>query len=346
MNQAMQLNADGLDPDIRRFVTEIQRAYGRFPNFDALSLDERRRVAEQVRAPWRGGGPAMQRTSDLSIAGCRARLYVPAGTTLETPSGTLPGTSPATSRAAPPATQTPSGNSSGAMLYLHGGGWMLFSIDTHDRLMREYAARAGVMVLGLDYRLSPESKFPAALEDAGAALDWMQREGPAHGIDPARLAVGGDSAGANLAVATALKLRELGRPALRALLLNYGAFGPEPSASFDRYGGPSYMLTAPEMRMFWDNYTRCPKDLRDPLVAPLLADLRGLPPALFTIAACDILADGNRAMAARFAAAGVPAEVQIYEGATHSFLEAVSISTLADRALGHAALWLRRQLAG
>lgn len=307
---------DGLDPDIRRFVGEMQRAYGRFPGFDSLPLRERRAAAEQVRAPWRAGGPVMHRTHDLRIGECRARVHVPG-------------------------TATPSG----ALLYLHGGGWMLFSIDTHDRLMREYAARAGVIVVGLDYRLSPEAKFPAALDDTVAALAWMRDEGATFGIDPNSLAVGGDSAGANLAVSTALKQRDLGRPAPRALLLNYGAFGPEPGASFAHFDGPRYMLTVEEMGMFWSNYTRGPADLRDPLAVPLLADLRGLPSALLCVAACDILADGNRAMAERFAAAQVPAELRIYEGATHSFLEAVSISRLADRALDDSAQWLRARLA-
>ncbi len=98
------------------------------------------------------------------------------------------------------------------------------------------------------------------------------------------------------------------------------------------------------MRWFWNNYIRQPSDLEDPLAAPSRADLHGLPPTLFTIAACDILADGNRTLAARMTAAQVPAEVHVYEGATHSFLEAVSISPLADRALDTAARWLRARL--
>ena len=98
------------------------------------------------------------------------------------------------------------------MLYLHGGGWMMFSIDTHDRLMREYAMRSGAVIAGIDYSLSPEAKFPVALEEAVAALGWLQREGRTFGIDPSRLAIGGDSAGANLALTAALKLRGDGGP--------------------------------------------------------------------------------------------------------------------------------------
>jgi acetyl esterase len=311
----MRIDVDELDPDIRRFVTAVQQGYAQHPGFDALPLAQRRSVAESVRAPWRSGGPRMERSVDTTIAGVRARIHIP----VKTPA--LP-----------------------AMLYLHGGGWTMFSIDTHDRLMREYALRTGAIVVGIDYSLSPEAKFPVALEEVVAAVEWLSGQGAAYGIDAARLAVGGDSAGANLAVAAALKLREKGTPSLRAMLLNYGAFSPQPTPSFERYGGPRYMLTADEMQYFWSNYTSDPGELDNPLVAPYRADLRGLPPAFFCIAACDILADSNRAMAARCNAAQVPCAQHVYPGATHSFLEAVSIAPLADRALADATRWLRERL--
>ncbi len=298
MSDSGQSDPDGLDPDIRSFVTAVQGSYGQYPDFDALPLTERRRVAEEVRAPWRAGGPRMWRTVDTVIAGVRSRIHIP----VEAPA-------------------------LGAMLYLHGGGWTMFSI-------------------GMDYSLSPEAKFPTALNEVVEALGWLRRQGAAYGIDPLRLVIGGDSAGANLAVAAALRLRERGEVGPRAMLLNYGAFSPEPTASFERYGGPRYMLTIEEMRYFWSNYTSDPTELSNPLVAPYRADLRGLPPAFLCIAACDILSDSNRAMAARFAAAQVPCEVHLYAGATHSFLEAVSIAPLAERAIAEAADWLRERLAG
>jgi acetyl esterase len=306
---------DGLDPDIRRFVTAIQQGYAQYPDFDALPLPERRQAAEAVRAPWRAGGPSMWRTVETTIAGVRARIQIPTEV-----------------------------QASGALLYLHGGGWTMFSIDTHDRLMREYAQRSGAIVVGIDYSLSPEAKFPTALNEVLASIDWLRGEGRSYGIDPTRLAVGGDSAGANLAVAAALRLRERGGAQLQAMLLNYGAFTAEPSASFGRYGGPRYMLTPEEMRYFWSNYTSGPDELMNPLVAPRRADLHGLPPAFLCISACDILADGNRAMAERLAAAQVPCEAHVYPGATHSFLEAVSIARVAQQALADAARWLRARL--
>lgn len=316
MSDGQQIEADGLDPDIRHFVQAMHQAYSRFPNFDAMPLPKRRQAAEQVRAPWRQGGPEMWRSQDLVIAGVRGRIHIPAAT---------------------PAL--------GAILYLHGGGWTLFSVDTHDRLMREYAARAGVIVVGIDYSLSPEAKFPTALDEVVLAIEWLRREGAAFGISTSRLAIGGDSAGANLSVAAALKLRDSAAPRLRAMLLNYGAFSAEPTASFRRYDGSRYMLTADEMNYFWRNYVRDAADMTNPLVMPLLADLRGLPPALLSVAGCDILADGNKAMAARLSAANVPTEMHVYDGATHSFLEAMSISPLADRAIATGAQWLHSRLA-
>jgi len=315
MSDTKPADTDGLDPDIRHFVTALNEGYGRYPNFGTLPLGDRRAIAEQVRARWSAGGPRMWRSIDTPIAGRRGRIHIP----FESPA-------------------------LGAMLYLHGGGWTMFSIDTHDRLMREYAARAGIIVVGIDYSLSPEAKFPAALNEVVEAMRWLQRAGAAQGIDPKRLAVGGDSAGANLALAAALELREGGGPPLRGMLFNYGAFGPEPTPSFKLYDGPRYMLTVEEMGYFWANYTREPADLHNPLAAPALADVRGLPAAYFCIAECDILSDGNRAMAERLVAAGVPTEEQVYEGATHSFLEAISISALADRALDAAARWLGGRL--
>ena len=129
-----------------------------------------------------------------------------------------------------------------------------------------------------------------------------------------------------------------------ALLVNYGAFDMTARASHDRYDGDAYMLTVPEMADFWDNYLRAPTDEHDPLARPLLADLTGMPPTFLCIAECDILADENREMAERLRAAGVAVETQVYRGATHSFLEAVRIAPLADRALADAASWLRTTL--
>jgi acetyl esterase len=318
MNQTTAGVADDLDPDIRRFQREVAAAYGRYPDFERLPLPERRRIAEEVRAPWAAGGPAMFGTETLKVGplGVRVRIYRPDARTV------LP-----------------------VLIYVHGGGWTMFSLDTHDRLMREYAARAGVAVVGIDYSLSPEAKFPCALDEIVSVVRWLRGEGAAHGLDPQRVAIGGDSAGANLSVAANLALLRDGEAPLSAILVNYGAFdGRADYPSYRRYDGPAYNLTAAEMAVFWTNYLRAEEDFADPLACPMRADFAGLPPTFFAVAACDILADENRDVAARLAAAGVAVDFREYAGATHSFLEAVSISPLADRALAETSEWLSRQI--
>ena len=314
------MSSDDLDPTIRQFQQRIAAAYGQYGDFESLPLAERRRIAEEVRAPWRIGGPAMRRTEEMRVGdrNVRVRIHRPSDSPM------LP-----------------------AMLYIHGGGWTMFSIDSHDRLMREYAARAGIAVIGVDYSLAPEARFPTPVEEIVSVVRWLRSEGRKVGIDASRLAIGGDSAGANLTVAANLMLRRDGEPLLDAMLLNYGVFSgsSEGHASYERFDGDAYNLTAAEMVGFWSGYVRDESDLDDPICHPLIAEVAGLPPAFFAVAACDVLADENIAFAERLKSAGVPAEVRVYEGATHSFLEAVSISPLAGRALDEAAEWLRARLA-
>jgi acetyl esterase len=310
-----------LDPQVRRFVEELGAAWASHPGFDAMTPADQRAVAEVVRAPWAAGGPVMNRTVERQIptsAGTvRVRVH-----------------NPTDLRRKP------------ALVYLHGGGWTLFSIETHDRLMREYAARSNVVVIGVDYERSPEARFPTALNQVVGVVHWLRENDAAVDIDPQRIAVGGDSAGGNLTVATCLKLRDAGEPAaVRAMVLNYSVFDDEisPTALRD-YGGVGYMLTGEEMQTFWRNYLARPEDRLDPLVCPIRARLNDLPPAYLAIAECDILAEQNIAMAQRLRAAGVATEAVIYRGASHSFLEAVSIADLSARALEDTSRWLRATL--
>lgn len=315
---AATAGGDDLEPGVRRFVRAIQESATQAA--DDGSPAAARRSAELARARWCTGGPAMAQTRELEAptrhGGVRLRLHRPAA-------GRLP-----------------------ALVYLHGGGWTLFSIDTHDRVMREYAARAGIAVIGVDYALAPEAKYPVALEQVVDVIGWL-REGAADlGVDAERVAVGGDSAGANLSVAACLSFREAGEDAaLRGMLLNYGAFVNEHSAdACRRYGGPAYMLTCEEMMQFWSNYLRDEADARDPLVCPLRARLEGLPPAFVAIAECDILAEQNALMADKLRGAGVPTREIVYRGASHSFIEAVAVSEVGARALADGARWLEETL--
>ena len=288
-------------------------AWACYGDLTAVSPAESRRIAEEVRAPWTRGGPRMAAITELNVPAAngtvRVRFYDPG------PDGTKP-----------------------AFIYLHGGGWTFFSLDTHDRVMREYAARAGVRVVGVDYALSPEAKYPVALEQVVAVARFL-------GERCERIAIGGDSAGANLALATCLRLRDEGQPQLiRAMVLNYGVFDRESSPeAHRRFGGLGNMLTSEEMEGFWRNYLRDARDAGDPLACPLRAELHGLPPALLVVPECDLLTEQSVRLADRLAAAGVPVKLEMYRGAVHSFLEAVSIAPIADRALADTAAWLRAQ---
>ena len=310
-----------LDPDIRRFVTELQEAWSRHGDLSAVSPKVLRRIAEEVRAPWSNGGPEMASIDERTVPAAvpvRVRFYVP-----EMAPGLMP-----------------------AMIYLHGGGWTMFSIDTHDRIMREYASRAGVIVAGVDYALAPEAKYPVALEQTVAVVRFIAKHGAELGIDPARIAIGGDSAGGNLAMATCLRLRDEGHGALiRAAVLNYGVFARDSSPdAIRRFGGEGNVLTADEMEGLWRKYLSDESEANDPLVCPLGADLHDLPPVLLVVPEADLLAEQSIALGVRLRAAGVPAQTNVYRGAAHSFLEAVSIAPLAQRAFEETAGWLRATL--
>jgi acetyl esterase len=304
-----------VDPEIAYFVRTINESYAKVENIASMTLPERRVLAEEIRTPWRTGGPQMYRTTNIDFSGVPLRIYRP------TAQAELP-----------------------AMLYIHGGGWTLFSIDTHDRLMREYAARAGVVVVGIDYSLAPEAKFPTALEEVYAATGWMREEGRGFGIDPDRIAIGGDSAGANLSVAACLLMRDKADRPLSGMLLNYGAYGLEHMPSYARFDGPDFTLGAEEMDWFWESYLRGEEDRNNPLAAPICADLSGLPPVFMAVAEYDILADVNHDMAEKFARFGVATQVKIYRRATHSFLEAMSVSAIANRAIADGSAWLSANL--
>lgn len=310
-----------LDPEVRRFIQTVAASVARYPQFNSAPFPQVRRWAEEVRAPWTQGGPAMLERLDLAAptrhGPVRLRIHRPSR-------GELPG-----------------------LVYLHGGGWVLFSIDTHDRVMREYAARAGCCVIGVDYALSPENRFPVALEQVLDVVRWLTAEGGTLGIDTRRLAIGGDSAGANLSVATGLVLREQDpAPPLCGMVLNYGAFTTHSSATAcRRYGGPEYMLGCEEMSQYWRHYLRTDADADDPLACPLLALPAGLPPAFLAIAECDILAEQSVRLAERLRAAGVPTRSVVYAGASHSFIEAMSIAAVSNQALADASEWLRQVFA-
>ena len=233
-----------------------------------------------------------------------------------------------------------------ALVFYHGGGWVIGDLYTHDGICRAIANAAGCVVASVDYRLAPERKYPAAFEDSYAALTWLAGHAPTLGVDSARLAVGGDSAGGNLAAAVALAVRDRRGPRLVLQLLIY----PATAHSFDtvsyRENGEGYMLTREGMKWFWNHYLARPEDGRQPYASPLLAkDLGGLAPALVITAEYDPLRDEGEAYAKRLAEAGVPVTNTRYPGLVHGFIRMINVLDPAKRALDEVAAALRKAFA-
>ena len=212
--------------------------------------------------------------------------------------------------------------------------------------MRELAAQADIAVIGVEYSLSPDVRFPTQLEEIRAVIDWLFEKGCATGIDTNRLAIGGDSAGANLAMATCLRLRDEDRlEHICGMLLCYGVYdGKFDTDSYYRYADPAFNLSRDEMIRFWQCYVRSPEEFDNPLASPLRGDLSKLPPAFMVIAECDVLYDENIRMADKLQACGVDVTSKVYPGTTHSFLEAVSMAEVSEQAFSDASGWLRSKL--
>ncbi len=209
---------------------------------------------------------------------------------------------------------------SGALVYFHGGGWVIGDLDSHDETCRKLCRGADITVVSVHYRRAPETTYPGAAEDCYAATAWVAGHAGELGIDAARLAVGGDSAGGNLAAAVALMARDRGSPPLRFQLLIY----PVTAADFDtgsyRDNAEGYLLSRRAMQWFWDQYVPDAGERREPYAAPLLASShRGLPPALVQTAEFDPLRDEGEAYAAALRQAGVEATLTRYDGLIHGF---------------------------
>jgi acetyl esterase len=208
-----------------------------------------------------------------------------------------------------------------ALVYFHGGGWVVCDLDTHDVVCTAIAHRAGAVVIAVDYRLAPEHKFPAAVTDSYAATAWVASNAKRLGIDPKRISVGGDSAGGNLAAVVSLKSRDEDGPAIALQVMVYPAtdLSSFDTPSYQEFG-ESHYLTKSEMEWFRDHYLRSMEDARDPRASPLLTlDLSELPPALIITAECDPLRDEGEAYAKRLANDGVAVTYTCYPGMIHPF---------------------------
>jgi acetyl esterase len=299
-----------LDPDAER-VLEIVQLSGR-PPYETLSAPEARELflaAREVLAP---DPPPVAEIRELSAP-------VPTG--------------PVPLRLYRGATTIRSENLP-ALVYFHGGGWVIGNLDTHDSLCRHLANAASCIVVSVDYRLAPEHKFPAAVEDCVAATTWVTKEAAALGINRERLAVGGDSAGGNLAAVVSLVARDRGSPRLRCQVLLYPAVECGMShPSHDRFA-EGFLLTQPTMKWFYEHYLRGPADVADWRASPLrAADLSGVAPALVLTAGNDLLSDEGEAYARRLQHAGVPVELRHFPDQIHGFLTMGKIAQVAQPAL-------------
>ncbi|MBB3773073.1 acetyl esterase/lipase [Angulomicrobium tetraedrale] len=226
---------------------------------------------------------------------------------------------------------TPPAAPKGVYLHIHGGGWSLGSARENDGLNHRFVERTGFAVVSVDYRLAPEQPYPRGPDDCEAAALWLAREGMARfGTD--RFAIGGESAGANLAVATLLRLRDKhGLTPFRGANLNAGCYDLALTPSARHWGEAPLVLNTRDIRVFVGHYLREGGDVETPDISPLFGDLKGLPPALFTIGTSDALLDDTLFMAPRWLAAGNPAQLAVYPGGCHVFIGFPG--SLADQAL-------------
>jgi acetyl esterase len=229
------------------------------------------------------------------------------------------------------------------MVFFHGSGFVVCSLDTHDAMCRNLCAGAGCVVVSVDYRLAPEHKFPAAVDDAFAATRWAAANAAALGADPSRVLVAGDSAGGNLAAVAALRARDEGGPALAGQLLIY------PVTDFHQPGTPSmaenaegYGLTRQGMEWFWNHYLADPAQAAHPYACPIKAnDLTRLPPAYVITAQYDPLRDEAEYYADALSRAGVATRLRRWDGMNHGFFFFPGLVDRATEATDDACAWLR-----
>ena len=231
------------------------------------------------------------------------------------------------------------------IIYFHGGGWVLGDLDSHDTLCRTLAVKTDAVVVSVDYRLAPEHVFPAALDDADAALRWVAGNASSFNGDASRIAVAGDSAGGNLAAALSLLARDQHGPHIRAQVLLYPAVD---LSNLDRQStldfAQGYFLTRARMAWFIEQYVPEPNQRSEPLVSPLLASSHtGLPPALTITAGFDPLRDEGEAYAGVLSKAGVSSQLQRYEGVLHGFISMDRWFPEAQQATDLIAGFLRKQ---
>jgi acetyl esterase len=292
---------------------------------DTMPVDQARAQFMRSRALYLAPAQSVASAEDRTIPGPAGdlpiRVYRPAGSA---PGAALP-----------------------ALVFFHGGGWVFGNLESHDSLCRELCNLAGCAVVSVGYRVAPEDKFPAAVEDALAAVRYVAGGAQALGIDGSRLAVGGDSAGGTLAAVTALAFRDQDGPRLRFQALIYPVTDMTLDSPAYARIATGYTLPRERMLFFREAYLRGPEDIADWRASPLKArDLSNLPPALVLTAAQDPLVDEGKAYADRLAAAGVPVTYSCYEGMVHGFLTMAGAVEAGHAGIAEVAAALKRAFAG
>ncbi|MEP6874948.1 MAG: alpha/beta hydrolase [Burkholderiales bacterium] len=282
-----------LTPKMARLLANIRRANR--PSFQSLGAHTARLALEAAAEILEPPRAALARAEDIRIPAddgtpLRARVYAASGDVLP------------------------------VLLYMHGGGFTIGSLETHDSLCRQLALRSGVAVVALDYRLAPEHRFPRAVDDAWAAMRWLAAHAHRLSLDGTRLAVGGDSAGGTLAAVCAIHARDIGLKLRHQLLITPGTTAYADTPSHRRFA-QGYLLDADAIAWFFDQYI-ADAERRDWRFAPLEADdLDRVAPACVLLAECDPLVDEGLAYADRLRAAGVPVELELTRGVTHDFIK-------------------------
>jgi len=309
------------DPEMAAYQKILDAAAAKLPPVKLeIPLDPHRTTNDAISMISAAGGPAMADSADRWVFARGRRIMCRVH-------------KPRTDRPLP------------VLVYFHGGGWVWASVDTHDRLTREYAAGAEVATVSVDYALSPEAKFPQAVEECAAVVRHVAAHGADWGLDGSRIVLAGDSAGGNLAFGTALYLRDTGGPALRGILANYPVTDTDVDTPSYRAYSEGLGLNADKMRFYWGCYVPNEADRINPYAAPLRGDLHGLPPTSIQLAELDVLRSDGEKMAAKLQAAGVKTELETYSGVLHGFMRFTEHVGKSREAVARGCDWLRKAMA-
>jgi acetyl esterase len=307
-----------VDPQLRPILEEMLK----LPRFETLSVEQARALATQYNAAGKLAPVPVASVVNRVIPGpggdLPIRIYTPEG------SGPFP-----------------------LMMYFHGSGFVMCTLDTHDRGCRNYCNAVRCVVVSVDYRLAPEHKFPAGPEDCYAATKWAAAHADELDADAAHIVLAGDSAGGNMVAVTALMARDRGGPPLCGQLMIVPVTDyPKPGYPSYVENGQGYGLTAAGMRWYWGHYLNDEAEADNPYASPVRArDLRGLPPALIITAELDVLRDEGEYYGKLLAQAGVPVQVTRYAGVHHGFFGMQAVLDKSKQAMAEVSAWLKQRFA-